>query len=277
MQQIDIRAVFRKKNPAAYRFIPGFVFRYLDRILHIEFINYFLEKHGSKTGLDFIDAAISEFNVQLEIDGIEHLPESGGRYIFAGNHPLGGFDGMLMLGVISRKYGCVKSISNDILMNVTNLRDFFVPINKHGSQSVTTARQVEELFKSGCQVLYFPAGLVSRRSKGVIRDVEWKKNFISKAIQHQRDVVPFHVSGRCSNFFYRLANLRKFLGIKTNLEMFFLPDETMKHKNEHVVITIGSPLSWKTFDSSHTHLEWAALLKEHVYSLPGNPGKTLII
>jgi putative hemolysin len=267
MEKIDIRAVFKSKNSKAYRFIPGFVFRYLHRILHIDFINYFLEKHGEKTGLPFLDAVIEEFNIKLEVRGIENLPDTG-RFVFAGNHPLGGFDGIIMIALIRRKYGCVKSISNDILMNITNINEFFIPINKHGSQKAETATQLNRLFRSDCQILTFPSGLVSRRTHGTIRDTEWKKSFISKSRQYARDIVPFHVSGRCSGFFYRLANLRKFLKIKTNLEMFFLPDETIKHRNEHIIITFGKPIPCSTFDKRHTDAEWAGLLQDFVYKLP---------
>jgi len=54
--------------------------------------------------------------------------------------------------------------------------------------------------------------------KGKIVDLEWKKNFITKSVQYQRDVVPIYFEGRNSNFFYNLAKIRKFLGIKFNVE-----------------------------------------------------------
>jgi putative hemolysin len=120
------------------------------------------------------------------------------------------------------------------------------------------------------QILTFPAGLVSRKRRGKIRDVEWKKSFISKAVQYKRDIIPIHVSGRCSDFFYNLANLRKFLGIRSNIEMFYLPDETYRHKNEHIEISIGPPVTWQTFEGSRKPVEWALLMQDYVYSLPGN-------
>ncbi len=36
------------------RLLPGFVFRYLEKIAHQKDINEFLEKHGEKMGLDFV-------------------------------------------------------------------------------------------------------------------------------------------------------------------------------------------------------------------------------
>lgn len=266
---IDIKQVFREKNPALAPYIPGFVYAYLRRILHLDYVNYFLEKHGKKKGMSFLQAVIDEFNIKLEVIGEEHLPEKG-RFIFVSNHPLGGFDGILLLSLLGKRYDSVKSLSNDILMNIHNLEEFFIPVNKHGVQTVIIANKINEAFSSDCQMLSFPAGLVSRRRRGVIRDLNWKKSFIAKAVSHRRDVVPIHVSGRCTGFFYNFANFRRFLGIKANLEMFFLPDETFRHINEHVVITIGKPVPWQTFDKSFSALQWAAKMRDFVYTLPNN-------
>lgn len=52
-----------------------------------------------------------------------------------------------------------------------------------------------------------------------------KRTFITKAVQYKRDVVPVYFEGRNSNFFYALANVRKFLKIKFNIEMMYLPDK----------------------------------------------------
>jgi len=269
MQEIDLRKIFREKNPGLAPYIPGFIYNYLNRILHIKEINAFLKINGNKKDYNFIEAVIDNFNVTTNIQGDENLPESG-RFIFASNHPLGGFDGLLLIKLIFEKYCYLKCIINDILMNIKNIESFFVPINKHGSQSANVAKQLDEIMRSDAQILTFPAGLVSRKRKGRIRDIPWKKNFISKAVQYKRDIIPVHVTGRCTDFFYRLANFRKFLGIKSNIEMFFLPDETFRHKNKHFTITIGPVISWQTFDTTKKPAEWALLLQDFVYSMPND-------
>lgn len=159
-------------------------------------------------------------------------------------------------------------------MNIENLSELFVPVNKHGSQSTEVVKRIDELFASDAQVLTFPAGLVSRRNKGVIRDQVWKKTFIKKAIRYQRDIIPVHVSGRCTGFFYNLANIRRFLGVKYNLEMFFLPDETFRHRNKHVVIRIGKPVPWETFDNRNSSAEWALIMQDFVYTLLSDHNKS---
>jgi putative hemolysin len=264
--QINLRNIFKDKNPTLARLIPGFIYSYLNRILHIEEINAILAEHGDKKGLTFMEHAISSFNVSVTLRGEENLPASG-KFVFICNHPLGGFDGMLLLTILGKKYGDVRSLSNDILMNLENLAPLFVPVNKHGAMTQEAVKTIDQAMASDMQILTFPAGLVSRRKKGIIRDLLWKKSFLTKAIQHKRDIVPIHISGRCTNRFYRLANLRKFLRIKSNIEMFYLPDETFRHKNEHFTITIGKPVSYAIFDKSRKIDDWVLALRDHVYSL----------
>ena len=268
---VNLRDLFMTKNPKVGRWIPGFVYRFLSRMLRIDFINdSILYNHGYKKNVDFARASIDAFDVTLEVIGREHLPQDG-RFIFVSNHPLGGFDGMMIISEISRSFPNLKVLANDILCQIENMDGIFVPINKHGAQATENVRRINAMFESDVQVMSFPAGLVSRRKKGVIRDVEWQKSIITKARQTKRDIIPMHVSGRCSNFFYNLANLRKFLKIKVNLEMFFLPNESYKHRNKHFVITFGKPIPYQTFDKRFTPVQWAARVKDFSYTLAENP------
>ena len=266
--RVNIRQVFHEKNPGLARLLPGFIYRYLERIVHQDDINDFLQRHGQKYGADFARAVIEDFNITLELKGTENLP-SGKRCIFASNHPYGGFDGILLMEVLSRYYTNFGVLANDILMNIENLAPLFLPVNKHGKQAALFAGKLNEAYLSDIQILTFPAGLVSRRIKGQIVDLEWKKNFITKAIQYKRDIVPVHCTGRNSAFFYRLANLRKFLGIKSNIEMLYLADETYRHKNERVTVTFGKAIPYTTFDHSRTPAQWAKWVKQKTYELAG--------
>ena len=264
--KIDIKKVFEDKNPGLAKKIPGFVINYLKRIIHQDEINEFLALHGHKTGKDFTEAVLDFMNLTVKVIGIEKVPEKT-RYTFASNHPLGGLDGIALLDQIKGKFGDVKIMANDILMNIKNLDPFFVPVNKHGGQSKAFLKAMNETYASNSQITVFPAGLVSRRSGGIIRDLEWKKSFITRTVKYERDVVPVHISGRISNFFYNLANLRKLLCVKSNIEMLYLPNEMFKFKNNEITITFGKPISYKTFTRDKKPAVWAADVKERVYEL----------
>jgi putative hemolysin len=175
---------------------------------------------------------------------------------------------MVMVG---DKYGKdkYKFLVNDILMNLKNLHGVFIPVNKHGRQGSELAEQMDTAFKSETQILTFPSGLVSRWIKGQVMDLEWKKSFINKAKQHKRDIIPIHMEGGNTKFFYRLYKFRKAIGIKANLEMLYLIDETYKHRGKHITVTIGEPIPWETFDTSKRPLAWAKWVKDKVYKLGG--------
>lgn len=264
--KIDIDKVFKDKNPALFKILPKFIIRYIKRIIHQDFINDFLKRNGHKFGLEFAQSILNDFNIKIIQKGTENIPKEG-RFVFACNHPLGGFDGVMLLIIVSEYFPSVRFMVNDILMNLKNLNSLFAPINKHGTQAKESVKMIDEIYASDHQIVYFPAGLVSRKIKGKISDLEWKKSFVAKAKKHKRDIIPVHVSGRNTNRFYRIANIRKLLRINWNLEMFFLPDETYKHIGKTFTITFGKPISHESFDNSKSAKEWAATLRDEVYKL----------
>ncbi|MBS4035795.1 MAG: 1-acyl-sn-glycerol-3-phosphate acyltransferase [Ignavibacterium sp.] len=264
---INIDREFRKKSGKVYPFIPKFIIRYLEKKVHQEKLNYALHVYKDKLDFDFLDVVLNdEFGLNIQVANPENIPSSG-RYIIASNHPLGGLDGMALMYVIGQKRKDLKFIVNDLLTGLVNLVGLFAPINKHGKTSSEGIRMIEELYESEELVLIFPAGLVSRKQKGGIKDLEWKKSFIAKSIQHKRDIIPVHIDGQNSKFFYNLARLRKFLGIKTNIEMFLLPDEMFKQENKIINIKFGKPIPYTTFTKEYSHIEWAQIVKEHVYKM----------
>lgn len=206
------------------------------------------------------------FKLNLVVRDEENIP-SDGRFIFVANHPLGGLESLGMIHVIGQHHKKLKFFVNDILCAITNMNEIFVPINKHGMQAKESIIMFDKVFSSDNQILFYPAGLVSRKINGKIVDLEWKKYFIKQAIKHKRDIVPIHINARNTNFFYNVANWRKKLGIKANIEMFFLPDQMYKQTGKTITYTIGKPISWQSFDKTKTPENWAEHVKEIVYSL----------
>jgi len=266
MQLIDVDKVIHKKSPKLSKLIQKFVTRYIKRVIHQEEINAILIKYKDNFGLDFINNVLEEMKIKYSVIGEKNIPKTG-RYIFASNHPLGGLDGLVFISEIGKFYKDLRFIVNDLLLNIKNFDPIFIPVNKHGKQSMEYVKKIESLYSSNAQILHFPAGLCSRKIRGKIIDLEWKKSFISKAIKHKRDIIPVYINGRNSNFFYNFANLRKFIGIKLNIEMIYLPDEMFMQKNKHITIKFGKPISYKTFDKTLSYSEWAKKVKDQVYIL----------
>ena len=269
--KIDIDKVLHDKAGKKAGYIPRFMVSWLKKTIHQEEINAFLEEEGDRQGVPWLWDCLRYLGVELKVEGRENLPSpsDGKLYTFVSNHPLGGQDGVALGAVLGEHYdGRIKYLVNDILMNLHGLAPLCIPINTTGKKGRDFPKMVEAGFAGNDHIIMFPAGLCSRRQKdGQIRDLAWKKTFITKSVSSQRDVVPIYFSGRNSNFFYRLANICKRLHIKFNVAMLFLVDEMYKNRNKTFTIKIGEPIPWQTFDRSRSDQEWAAYVREKVYQL----------
>ena len=266
---IDIDLVLKDKMGTKAKFVPRPLANWLKRIAHQDEVNAFLWESRDKSGVDWLEECVRYLDMTLEVEGKEYLPspDDGRRYTFVSNHPLGGEDGVALGAIIGRHFdGRFRYLVNDLLMNLPGLAPLCIPINKTGSQSRNFPAMVEAGFQSDNHMLMFPAGLCSRKHKGVIRDIPWTKTFITKSVEYQRDVVPIHFSGQNSNFFYRLANFSDKC-LPFNLAMLFLVDEMYKNVHKTFRVKIGRPIPWQTFDKNKKAIEWAQFVREQVYEL----------
>lgn len=266
--KINIEEILEAKFPGITKKIPRFLINYVKKILHQDEINYIFRTYGHLYGHDFAETLLREhFNIKFNIVGEENLPHDS-KVIFASNHPLGGADGIALIQVLTSYYKDVKVPVNDFLMYIDNLKDNFIPISKIGGQAKNTGTLINEACESDAAILFFPAGQCSRRQQdGTIKDNEWKKTFVKKATQYQRNIVPLFFEGRNSKFFYNLAYYRKKLGIKINLEMLYLADELFKQKDKTFTVKVGKPIPYETFTKEKSETEWAEWLKEVTYNL----------
>lgn len=266
MKFLDVETAFKSKSPAAHKYIPRFIFRWIEKLIHQDAMNGYMERHINDSSVDFATHAMDFFQVSIHAKNEENIPKTG-RKIIVSNHPLGGIDGLALISIVGKYRSDIKFPVNDLLMQITPMRDIFVPINKHGRNNSNAIQQFNDIFESDDLVLYFPAGLCSRKQNGKIYDLPWKKTIITKAKETQRDIVPVFFDGKNSNRFYNIANWRKKLGIKANLEMVFLPDEAFKQKDNHFNVIFGKPIPYTFFDESKSDKEWANWIKEQVYTL----------
>lgn len=263
---IDIEQIIKDRAGNKARWIPRFLFRWLERLIHQDYINGYLRQ--GREGVDFCEGAIEYLGATLNVEGLENLPATGHPLTFVSNHPLGAIDGVALGGVIGRHYdGHIKYLVNDLLMNLKGLAPLCVPINKLGPQSRQLPQQIDKAFQSDDHILMFPAGLCSRLIDGQIHDIPWRKAFLKKSIETQRDIVPIHFIGQNSSRFYKVALWTQRLGIKVNLAQMLLPDEMYRSRGGQYTIRIGRPIPFQRFDSSRSLNDWARWVEDEVYKL----------
>ena len=271
---IDFRQIFEAKAPKLMKRMPNWLFRRIQRLLHEEDINTILSKYGDLQGVEFVQAVVKDFNLNVVTKGEENLTASE-RVLVASNHPLGGLDGIALIGTVGTYCPDPVTPVNDFLLFIKNLQPIFIPVNKVGKGVANRAenlRLFNETFAGDRAICYFPFGLCSRKVKGgKIMDLDWKKTFISKSKEYHRDIIPTHIDGHNTKFFYNLARWRKRLKIKVNIEMAFLADEFFKQRNKTLTIVFGKPIPYQTFDSRHTDAEWAERLRCFSYHLANDP------
>lgn len=236
-QVIDLTSIIRGRvGGRKGRLIPGFLLRGLERLVRQRELNEMLRVAYPARGAAFATRILEHLDITVNVDdtAIRDLPRDRG-VVFASNHPLGGLDGIALVSVIGGMYGDdrIAVLVNDMLMNVDPLREVFLPVNKYGRQQRQSAADIAAAYREGKQMVIFPAGLVSRlHPDGEIRDLEWQKAFVSKALEYDRLIVPIRFEARNTMRFYKTARWRKKLGLKVNIEQALLPSEVVKSRGK---------------------------------------------
>jgi len=266
---IDVEKAIRSSKSKFVRSLPRFIVWFIVKLIHQDEMNTTLHRNRHKTGVPFVNDILNEWNVNVVVKGGDNVPNSG-RFVFVANHPVGGIDALAFLSTIYRFYPNVISPSNQLFNYISNLHPVILGVNVFGINTKETVEKFNQLFESDSQIMIFPSGIVSRRSKGVISDLVWQKSFVTKAVQYKRDIIPVHISGRNSNLFYSVANLRKFLRIKISVEIILLPREMLKQRNSTVTMSVGEVIPWHTFSTEKSQNDWAQYVKEVVCNIPAD-------
>ena len=262
---IDVEKILKEKAYKLYKWLPRFAINWLKKKLHENDINEAMEHLKDDVGLEFNRRGLEKLGAKVESVHAELIPKTG-SIIIAANHPLGGLDGMALIKSVGEIRPDVRFFFFFFLKNLKNYGEIFVAVNKVGASSTRSLRTMEEVFMTECAVLFFPAGLVSRKQNGLVRDLTWKKSFVTQAIDHKRMIQPVFIEGENSPFFYNFANFRKKIGIKANIEMLFLPDEMFKAKKATIRIHYSKPFDTSILDSRKTHKQWSDLIYQYIYS-----------
>lgn len=271
MNHISTKEIIKSKFPS---FLSGFpdvfskiFYLSLDRILFIPRINRFLEKHGDKTGIEFIEELFDELDISYKLSNKdrEKIP-SEGKLIIVANHPLGGLDGLVLLKLVSEIRNDVKIIANDVLMNIQNLADYFLPFDLLSKKDLKkNYTLISEALKKENAIIIFPAGEVARLTIKGIKDKKWNKGAVYFAEKFQTPVLPIFIRGRNSFLFYFISLFSK------KLSMFLLPYELFNKKNKSYEIKIDHPISPKAFNTKYQRIEFLTKsLKKHLYLIGRN-------
>ena len=236
----------------------------LSYLLHEEEFQSFTKRYPHLQGLEFVEQVLDYFNFRYAVrdNELERIPSSG-RVVIIANHPIGSLDGLALLKLVSDIRPDVKVLANQLLMAIKPLHNLLLPVNN--MQGGTERRRLDaiqaHLAAEGALVL-FPAGEVSRLKPNGIRDGKWHSGFLRFATQANAPILPVHIDGRNSVWFYSASMLYK------PLATMLLVKEMFKQKQKTISMRIGEQIPYDSF--SNLALELPAkvkLFKKHLYRL----------
>ena len=205
---IDIDKILEGKAPKLKRWMPGFLVRYLKKIAHGDDLNLFFPFVWTSARSGLCGCHSQAFP--------HHYQHRGARRTCRTMAVSFSLPTMRLAALMAwasctfcAHYPEVKSPVNDLLMNVQQLTPFFIPVNKLGCQTKESASELYDYYASSDTILFFPAGVCSRRQL-ITRFATWvEKDFHLQGGTIKRDVVPVHFIGQNSKFFYNLGYWRK--------------------------------------------------------------------
>lgn len=266
---VDLEKWLKESNNKLFRNLPGFIVNRLKKMICEKEMNALHNKNIDKVGIDYVNAILNDLDITIRMHN-ENAIVNAEKCIFVANHPLGGVDALSFLHCIYKLKGKVVSPSNQFFNYDPNLAPLIVGVNVFGSTSRDQTRIINNAFLSDAQIMIFPAGLVSRKINGEIKDPEWQKSFVSKAIETKRYVVPTFITGVNTQKFYRISRIRKFFRIKMPVEILCLPREMLNKKGSSIDLIFGDPIAYSYFDASKRPHEWAQHVRAMVYDLGEN-------
>lgn len=266
---VDLEKWMKGSDNKLFRNMPRFILVMLKKMICENEINTLHNDNIDKMGIDYVNGILKDLDITIRMHNHSAVEKSE-RCIFVANHPLGGVDALSFIHCINQLKGKVLAPSNQLFNYDPNLAPLILGVNVFGSSSREQTRVINDAFISDAQIMIFPAGLVSRKVNGEIRDVEWHKSFISKAIQTRRCVVPTFITGANTPKFYRISRIRKFFRIKMPVEILCLPREMLNKKGSSIDLIFGDPIAYSYFDASKRPREWAQHVREMVYDTGKN-------
>ncbi|GAA4363900.1 lysophospholipid acyltransferase family protein [Kangiella marina] len=239
--------------------------RLLARLFHQEEVNDFIEQHKHMSHVDFLEVVNQRLGLSYTVSNssLENIPVSG-RVVIIANHPLGSLDGLALLSLIYSVRKDVKIVVNELLWSMSPLRQFFLPINNiaKGKNPKVKLQNIQQALEADEAVIFFPAGEVSRLSFKGIRDGKWRSGFLKMAKHTKSPILPIHVGGKNSRFFYGFSLIAK------PLSALFLVREMFKNVSLTLPVKVGKLIPFSSFSGMlPSSKESIGRFKQHVYGL----------
>ena len=217
------------------------------KFLAIDKVNFVHGKYCESLGVDFATRlAEDEYKWDIKVDNYEILERfKEGPFITVSNHPIGSYDGIILLHLVGTVRPDFKVMVNLILNQLQAMRPGFIAVDPQKSNdpekkkiTMQGMREAIKQVKGGHPLGFFPAGSISKVDWRLrIEDNPWKEVIIRLIQQMQVPVIPIYFHCRNSTF----CNILGFLDWR--LRTMRLPRELFASYNKKIRVSIGEPIS----------------------------------
>ena len=253
------------KIQAGNPLVKNSLIRFLKYLFHEREFTQFEKSYPHLKGIDFVEQVLEYFEFGYLVNDREkyNIPDQGGIVAIA-NHPIGSLDGLALLKLFAGIRQDVKVVANELLWAIKPLRPQLLPVNNmNGKTPKENMKAIEAHINQGGALLIFPAGEVSRLSPKGVMDGKWRNGFLRFARKAKVPIVPMHIDGKNSLFFYALSLFAK------PISTLWLIDEMFKQAKRDIRIRIGNPISFEDYQNVDVEDErLIRLFKKHIYTLP---------
>lgn len=241
------------------------------RVIAMDKINQTHGRYCDHLGVDFATAlAEKEYKWKIITDNYDVLDQfKTGPFITVSNHPIGSYDGIILLHLVGKKRPDYKVMVNLILNRLQAMRPGFIAVDPQKTDdpekrkiTLHGMREAIKHVKDGHPLGFFPAGAISNVDwKLDISDRPWQEVIIRLIRQLQVPVIPIYFHCKNSTFCNILAK------VDWRLRTLRLPRELFASYNKEVRVSFGNPIPVEEQNKYATLQELGDFLRSKTYEL----------
>ena len=234
---IEERAETLMQRPMLWRLVRRFLYPVIGYRQTVELIDHV----QAMTGQQVFDYMSERLGLRVDVTGLDYVPKTGAA-IVAANHPSGIADGFAVFDAIrSVRRDLVLFANRDALRAAPGMTDIIIPVEwmehrRSHARNKETVRYMVRAFRDGKLVIIFPSGRLARPTLRGLVEREWVTAPVNLAQRYACPIVPMHIVGRNSLFYYLLY------AINTELKDMTLFRELLNKAGTRYRIAIGSPI-----------------------------------
>lgn len=267
-KNIKIDKLLKEENSRIIRWIPGLFkniyIRFIKWVFNVDKLNTMLETYHDKRGFELIDELFEDYNLSFIMSAKDKVKiPTEGRLVIVANTSIGALDGLALLKAIHDVRRDVKLVVNDVLLNIENLKNLFLPYDvfshksyRNNHDDIINALEKDEAVIFFPEVQRIPIFPFFKRTK-------WLNFPFKIAKETKSSILPIYIQSKSSLIFQSVSVLHK------KLSAFLLPNEIYRKKEKEITLRIGNQIPFDVLLSEKTG-SFTERLKEHVYRIGQN-------